>query len=146
MAARRSRSPRGDIHGDYHAIWIDPKRPEHIVVGNDGGLGVSRDRGATWDFVTALPMGQFYHVAVDMDVPYHVYGGLQDNGAWRGPVEVGSRTDPQSALGPRRRRRRLRHPPRSRGLAARLSLSQGGDLLRMEPADRRKRSPSSRPS
>jgi photosystem II stability/assembly factor-like uncharacterized protein len=79
---------RRDIHGDYHAIWIDPKRPEHILVGNDGGLGISHDRGASWDFVAGLPIGQYYHVAVDMDVPYHIYGGLQDNGAWRGPVEV----------------------------------------------------------
>jgi photosystem II stability/assembly factor-like uncharacterized protein len=77
-----------DIHGDYHAIWIDPQWPEHILVGNDGGVGISHDRGATWDFVDDLPIGQYYHVAVDMDVPYHVYGGLQDNGAWRGPAEV----------------------------------------------------------
>jgi photosystem II stability/assembly factor-like uncharacterized protein len=74
-----------DIHGDYHAMWIDPRHPEHLMVGEDGGLGVSRDRGATWQFVGNLPLGQYYHVAVDQDVPYHVYGGLQDNGAWRGP-------------------------------------------------------------
>jgi len=77
-----------DIHGDYHAIWIDPRHPEHIVAGNDGGVGISHDRGATWDFVDDLPIGQYYHIAVDMDVPYHVYGGLQDNGSWRGPAEV----------------------------------------------------------
>src|SRR5262249_40082267 len=75
----------GDIHGDYHALWIDPRHPEHMMIGEDGGLGVSRDRGATWNFVADLPLGQYYHVAVDQDVPYHVYGGLQDNGAWRGP-------------------------------------------------------------
>ncbi len=74
-----------DIHGDYHALWIDPGHPEHMMIGEDGGLGVSRDRGATWSFVGDLPIGQYYHVAVDQDVPYHVYGGLQDNGAWRGP-------------------------------------------------------------
>jgi photosystem II stability/assembly factor-like uncharacterized protein len=74
-----------DIHGDYHALWIDPAHPEHMMIGEDGGLGVSRDRGATWSFVGDLPIGQYYHVAVDQDVPYHVYGGLQDNGAWRGP-------------------------------------------------------------
>jgi len=70
-----------DIHGDYHAMWIDPRHPEHMIVGEDGGLGISRDRGATWSFVGDLPIGQYYHVAVDQDVPYHVYGGLQDNGA-----------------------------------------------------------------
>ncbi|HEY8020210.1 MAG TPA: hypothetical protein VIH93_03860, partial [Thermoanaerobaculia bacterium] len=80
-----------DIHGDYHALWIDPRRPEHMVIGEDGGLGVSRDRGATWQFVSDLPIGQYYHVAVDQDVPYHVYGGLQDNGAWRGPSSVWER-------------------------------------------------------
>ncbi|HZF09896.1 MAG TPA: hypothetical protein VFE33_13990 [Thermoanaerobaculia bacterium] len=73
------------IHGDYHALWIDPKDPRHLMVGEDGGVATSRDRGQTADFVTALPLAQYYHVAVDMDVPYHVYGGLQDNGAWRGP-------------------------------------------------------------
>ncbi len=73
------------IHGDYHAIWIDPKDPRHLMFGEDGGVAVSRDRGQTADFVSDLPLAQFYHVAVDMDVPYHVYGGLQDNGSWRGP-------------------------------------------------------------
>ena len=73
-----------DIHGDYHALWIDPRDPRYMVAGNDGGLGISHDRGETWAFVANLPLGQFYHVAVDMDSPYHVYGGLQDNGSWRG--------------------------------------------------------------
>ncbi|HYH44421.1 MAG TPA: hypothetical protein VEG34_01955 [Thermoanaerobaculia bacterium] len=74
-----------DIHADFHALWIDPKNPELMVAGEDGGLGISRDRGETWAFVGNLPLGQFYHVAVDMDVPYNIYGGLQDNGSWRGP-------------------------------------------------------------
>jgi photosystem II stability/assembly factor-like uncharacterized protein len=77
-----------EIHGDYHAMWIDPHDPEHIVAGEDGGVGVSRDRGETWQFVSTLPLGQYYHVAVDMDTPYNVYGGLQDNGSWRGPSSV----------------------------------------------------------
>jgi photosystem II stability/assembly factor-like uncharacterized protein len=77
-----------EIHGDYHAMWIDPHDPDHIVAGEDGGVGVSRDRGETWQFVSTLPLGQYYHVAVDMDTPYNVYGGLQDNGSWRGPSSV----------------------------------------------------------
>jgi photosystem II stability/assembly factor-like uncharacterized protein len=77
-----------EIHGDYHAIWINPRDPEHIVMGEDGGMGVSRDRGETWQFVSTLPVGQYYHVAVDMDTPYNIYGGLQDNGSWRGPSSV----------------------------------------------------------
>jgi len=73
------------IHGDYHAMWIDPRNPDLIYLGNDGGVAVSRDRGRTASFVATLPLGQFYHVAVDMEQPYNVYGGLQDNGSWRGP-------------------------------------------------------------
>jgi photosystem II stability/assembly factor-like uncharacterized protein len=76
------------IHGDFHALWIDPRSPEHLLVGGDGGVGISHDRGRTARFVTNLPVGQFYHVAVDMQQPYNVYGGLQDNGSWRGPSAV----------------------------------------------------------
>ncbi|HEY9421754.1 MAG TPA: hypothetical protein VIW92_10090, partial [Thermoanaerobaculia bacterium] len=76
------------IHGDFHAMWIDPKNPDTIYFGNDGGIGISRDRGRTAAFVTNLPLGQFYHVAVDMQQPYNIYGGLQDNGSWRGPNTV----------------------------------------------------------
>ncbi len=98
-------------------MWIDPRDPEHIVTGSDGGMAISHDRGETWQFVSTLPIGQFYHVAVDMDLPYHVYGGLQDNGSWRGPTSVWDpRRHPQLGLGRGRRRRRLRHPARSRGL------------------------------
>ena len=73
------------IHGDYHAMWISPNDPNLIYLGNDGGVAVSRDRGRTATFVSTLPLGQYYHVAVDMETPYNVYGGLQDNGSWRGP-------------------------------------------------------------
>ncbi|HVE69213.1 MAG TPA: hypothetical protein VNB64_11580, partial [Solirubrobacteraceae bacterium] len=77
-----------EIHGDFHALWIDPRDPTRMVAGNDGGLGISHDRGATWSFVENLPLAQYYHVAVDMDDPYNVYGGMQDNGSWRGPNAV----------------------------------------------------------
>ncbi len=76
------------IHGDYHAMWIDTRDPNFMYVGNDGGVAISRDRGRTASFVTTLPLAQFYHVAVDMEQPYNVYGGLQDNGSWRGPNTV----------------------------------------------------------
>jgi photosystem II stability/assembly factor-like uncharacterized protein len=75
----------GKIHGDYHAMWIDPGNPRHFLVGNDGGIAISYDRGRTEAFVADLPLAQYYHVAVDMETPYNVYGGLQDNGSWRGP-------------------------------------------------------------
>ena len=73
------------VHGDYHFWWIHPDDPSFIINGNDGGLGISRDRGTTWRFVENLPVGQFYHVSVDNEIPYNVYGGMQDNGSWRGP-------------------------------------------------------------
>ncbi len=76
------------IHPDHHAMWINPNDPNHIIDGNDGGVYISRDRGATWRFVTNLPLAQFYHINVDMETPYNVLGGLQDNGSWRGPAYV----------------------------------------------------------
>ena len=72
-------------HSDLHAIWIDPKNPEWLVIGTDGGIYISTDRGATWSLCQNIPVGQFYHVSVDMQVPYNVYGGLQDNGTWAAP-------------------------------------------------------------
>jgi photosystem II stability/assembly factor-like uncharacterized protein len=76
------------VHPDHHAWWIHPDDPDFIIDGNDGGLAISRDRGRTWRFVENLPLAQFYHINVDMDVPYNVYGGMQDNGSWRGPSTV----------------------------------------------------------
>jgi photosystem II stability/assembly factor-like uncharacterized protein len=73
------------IHGDYHAMWIDPGDPRHFLIGDDGGMAVTFDRGLTAAFIADLPLAQYYHVAVDMETPYNVYGGLQDNGSWRGP-------------------------------------------------------------
>ncbi|MGZ8792866.1 MAG: WD40/YVTN/BNR-like repeat-containing protein, partial [Thermoanaerobaculia bacterium] len=76
------------IHGDYHALWINPKDPEHLIAGQDGGLGISHDHGETFQFVANLPLAQYYHVAVDLQTPYNVYGGLQDNGTWMGPSQA----------------------------------------------------------
>jgi photosystem II stability/assembly factor-like uncharacterized protein len=77
-----------DIHGDHHALWIDPSGSGRFYMGNDGGVAVSDDGGKTSRFVANLPLAQFYHVAVDMATPYNVYGGLQDNSSWRGPNTV----------------------------------------------------------
>tara|TARA_R100000935_G_scaffold2074_1_gene6123 strand:+ start:464 stop:3703 length:3240 start_codon:yes stop_codon:yes gene_type:complete len=76
------------IHPDHHAWYINPDNPEFMIDGNDGGLNITRDGGKTWRFVANLPVGQFYHVAVDNEYPYNVYGGMQDNGSWRGPAYV----------------------------------------------------------
>ncbi|MGD8868273.1 MAG: hypothetical protein PVI01_11595, partial [Gemmatimonadales bacterium] len=78
----------GSAHPDHHAMWIDPSDPSHIYEGNDGGVYVSDDHGDTWRFVSNLPLAQYYHINVDMETPYHVYGGMQDNGSWRGPAYV----------------------------------------------------------
>ncbi len=76
-----------NVHPDNHAFWIDRDNPEYVIEGNDGGLNISRDGGATWRFVENLPVGQFYHVAYDMSYPYLIGGGMQDNGSWVGPSQ-----------------------------------------------------------
>ena len=78
--------PQGtNVHADHHALWINPEAPEHLVLGTDGGLYISWDRGRTWDHVQNLPVSQFYAISVDDGDPYYVYGGLQDNQSWGGP-------------------------------------------------------------
>ena len=76
------------VHPDHHAWWIHPKDGSFMIDGNDGGLNISKDRGKTWRFIGNIPVAQFYHIAVDNEYPYNVYGGLQDNGSWRGPAYV----------------------------------------------------------
>ena len=78
-------------HVDQHAIWIDPRNPKHIMIGNDGGLDVSWDQGRTWDYVNTMPTALAYVVTADMRHPYYVYVGLQDNGSWGGPSAVRGR-------------------------------------------------------
>ena len=78
-------------HVDQHAIWIDPKNPKHLMIGNDGGLDISWDQGRTWDFVNTMATALAYVVTADMRHPYFVYVGLQDNGSWGGPSAVRGR-------------------------------------------------------
>jgi photosystem II stability/assembly factor-like uncharacterized protein len=73
-----------DIHVDHHAVWVNPNDPAHVLLGNDGGLYQSYDEGANWIHINNMSVGQFYTVNVDMDTPYNVYGGLQDNGVLKG--------------------------------------------------------------
>lgn len=73
------------VHSDIHAAWIDPNNPKHILLGTDGGVYESFDRAYTFKMWMNLPVGQFYHVTLDNERPYNVYGGLQDNGSWYGP-------------------------------------------------------------
>lgn len=81
-------APYSYIHPDHHAFFIHPEDPNYIINGNDGGMNISRDRGRTWRFVNNLPLAQFYHINYDMALPYNVYGGMQDNGSWKGPAYV----------------------------------------------------------
>jgi len=74
----------GGAHGDFHDVWIDPANTDHLITGDDGGLWYSYDAGNKWWKAENLPVSQFYHVSVDLDRPYHVYGGLQDNSSWVG--------------------------------------------------------------
>ena len=78
--------PYFGIHPDHHAWWIHPEDPDFIIDGNDGGIGISRDRGKNWVFDDKIPVGQFYHINVDNEIPYNVMGGMQDNGSWHGPA------------------------------------------------------------
>jgi photosystem II stability/assembly factor-like uncharacterized protein len=72
------------MHGDVHDVWIDPGNPQTIAAGDDGGIWYSYDGGAKWWKGENLPVSQFYHVSVDNEDPYRVYGGLQDNSSWVG--------------------------------------------------------------
>ena len=82
---KTARNATEGIHVDHHAMWIDPNDPEHFIVGNDGGVAVTFDRGGTYDYLNIFNIGQFYNISYDMAMPYNVCGGLQDNGSWCGP-------------------------------------------------------------
>jgi photosystem II stability/assembly factor-like uncharacterized protein len=73
------------IHGDFHAMWIDPADSNHVITGCDGGIHWSYDNGRTWDFLNVIAIGQYYEVGLDNEKPYQICGGLQDNGSWCGP-------------------------------------------------------------
>jgi photosystem II stability/assembly factor-like uncharacterized protein len=74
-----------NVHADHHALWINPKRNGHVINGNDGGINISYDDGKNWYKCNTPAVGQFYAINYDMEDPYNIYGGLQDNGGWYGP-------------------------------------------------------------
>ncbi|MDX1495256.1 MAG: hypothetical protein R3253_14415, partial [Longimicrobiales bacterium] len=80
--------PSAIIHGDIHELWIDPDDPRSMILGEDGGIAFTYDRGDNWRFVENLALAQFYHIDVDSLIPFNIYGGLQDNGSWYGPSTV----------------------------------------------------------
>ena len=87
---RTWRQVGGIPHSDHHAIWINPRNHDHILLGNDGGLAASYDQAETWEYINTMALGQFYAISADMRKPYYVCGGLQDNGSWCGPSAVRS--------------------------------------------------------
>ena len=76
------------VHVDFHALWINPADPSHLIIGGDGGVAISHDKARKWRWLPNLPVAQFYHVSYDMQQPYHVCGGLQDNNSWCAPSRV----------------------------------------------------------
>jgi hypothetical protein len=82
----------GALHSDHHAMWINPANSNHIIDGTDGGIGISYDKGKNWEAIYNMDLGQMYHIGFDMETPYNVCGGLQDNYTWCGPSAVRSRT------------------------------------------------------
>jgi photosystem II stability/assembly factor-like uncharacterized protein len=73
---------KANVHADHHALWVNPKRDSHLINGNDGGLNITYDDGASWFKANTPAVGQFYAITVDNAQPYNIYGGLQDNGTW----------------------------------------------------------------
>jgi photosystem II stability/assembly factor-like uncharacterized protein len=81
------------VHPDHHSLWIDPRNPDRMIEGNDGGAYISTDGAKRWRHLDNIPIEQFYSVAIDSNqTPYGACGGLQDNGAWCGPTNSLSRT------------------------------------------------------
>lgn len=119
----------GAVHSDVHDIWFNPANGKHILLATDGGVYESFDRGQTFRMWMNLPLSQFYHVSVDNDVPYNVYGGLQDNGSWYGPSRKAggiSNSDWKSSFGGDGFYS-FRHPSRKEII---FSEYQGGNLAR----------------
>ena len=88
VASSTAYNANNGVHPDHHAWWIHPEDGSFMIDGNDGGLNITHDGGNSWRFIGNIPVGQFYHISVDNEYPYNVYGGMQDNGSWRGPAYV----------------------------------------------------------
>jgi len=88
---RQARQERADFYDDHHAMWIDPANSNHMLLGTDHGMGITYDRARNCYNPDVLPLAQFYAICVDMDYPYNVYGGTQDNGNFRGPSTMKGR-------------------------------------------------------
>lgn len=123
----------GQVHVDHHAMWINPSNGKHILLGGDGGVTESLDRGLHFRYFANIPLAQIYHLALDMETPYNVYFGLQDNGSWRGPSNVkrrgGIRNHEWKFLGVGDGFETLPDPD---NVNAGFSIAQGGVLMRWD--------------
>lgn len=121
------------VHLDHHALWIDPANSNHLILGGDGGVSISWDRSDSWYQFRNLPLAQFYEIGADMRDPYHVCGGLQDNGSWCAPSDTwsnqGIRTRDWYNVGSGDGFFTVLHPNRP-GLL--FAESQGGNLIRVD--------------
>ncbi|MEM7416881.1 MAG: glycosyl hydrolase [Gemmatimonadota bacterium] len=121
------------VHLDHHAFWINPENSEHIILGSDGGVSISYDRSDNWYQFRNLPLAQFYEIGVDMRDPYHVCGGLQDNGSWCAPSDTwsnqGIRTRDWYNVGSGDGFFTVMHPTDTMLMFAE---SQGGNLIRVD--------------
>jgi len=79
--------PTRALHLDHHDLWIDPQDPDRMILGNDGGVYISNDRGRHWLHLNNIPAGEFYALSLDTAEPYRIYGGTQDNSALFGPSD-----------------------------------------------------------
>ncbi|MES2764599.1 MAG: FlgD immunoglobulin-like domain containing protein [Bacteroidota bacterium] len=86
-----------EIHVDQHALAFHPQNPDYVISGNDGGMNISHDGGATWRKVMNLPITQFYEISLDAQNPQKIYGGTQDNNTIR--TQTGSKDDWEAILG-----------------------------------------------
>ena len=136
-----------EVHSDHHALWIDPANSDHLILGGDGGVSVSWDRSDSWRQLRNLPVAQFYEIGVDNRDPYHVCGGLQDNGSWCGPSDTwsnqGIRTRDWYNVGSGDGYFTVLHPDGEEMLAE----SQNGNLMRvnLETGERLRMRPVGRP-
>ena len=122
-----------EVHLDHHALWINPADSDHLIMGSDGGVSTSFDRSVHWYQFRNLPVSQFYEIGVDNRTPYHVCGGLQDNGSWCAPSDTwsnqGIRTRDWYNVGGGDGFFTVMHPTNPRVM---FSESQGGNINRVD--------------
>jgi len=105
----------GNMHSDIHDVVFDIKDSDRMYVGTDGGVYRTWNGATTMEIVENMPLSQFYHISVDNEEPYNIYGGLQDNGSWYGPSSSpgGINARDWNSIGPGDGFRVLKHPTKN---------------------------------